>query len=549
MIKILVNNQFKRNRISNFKFTKKNIFGFISLFILTISLLTLLGFIVYQVTETFYRLELEDVYLTTVFFILILVLTIFETINIIKQLYLSNDNQIYFKLPIKKEEIFLSKIIYIYLKQVLISLIFLFVTAFIYGLVSDKSVYYYLKLVIISILLPLFPLLFATIISIPLSSIIKYLKRNKILLLISLIITISLLFIGYIFFINIILKFINITTSGTNYLSIEKIEIIKNSINNLKISKLFYILLISNPTNFFIKLLYLIIIITILTIISYYLLKYFYFKIINNQNEKRKYCLKRNIKIKKPLKSILIKEIKILIRNPNYAFQTIIINILMPLFIILTIKLTKEAGELKIGKEIIPGVTFLTFLIFILLANCFQGTIISREKNSYYISKIIPVNKIKQLLIRISFGFILNIIMISISMILLLILNYINLKDGLLIYILSIIFLIGYTSYLVEKDYKNPNLDSLEGGLDEGLNLYNNLLYGLIITVFLGMLYIIVPYFQKLFPITRTFKILGFIIISLNEKTANILLYSIIIITILLYSIRGIIKFIKVVKK
>ena len=203
MIKILVNNQFKRNRISNFKFTKKNIFGFISLFILTISLLTLLGFIVYQVTETFYRLELEDVYLTTVFFILILVLTIFETINIIKQLYLSNDNQIYFKLPIKKEEIFLSKIIYIYLKQVLISLIFLFVTAFIYGLVSDKSVYYYLKLVIISILLPLFPLLFATIISIPLSSIIKYLKRNKILLLISLIITISLLFIGYIFFINI----------------------------------------------------------------------------------------------------------------------------------------------------------------------------------------------------------------------------------------------------------------------------------------------------------------------------------------------------------
>ena len=101
-------------------------------------------------------------------FILLLVLTIYETFTIIKTLYQSKDNHIYLKLPIKKETLFLSKIIYIYLKQIIISFVFLFVTAGIYGLVeTDITIFYYFRLIILSFVVPLLALIFASILSIP----------------------------------------------------------------------------------------------------------------------------------------------------------------------------------------------------------------------------------------------------------------------------------------------------------------------------------------------------------------------------------------------
>ena len=55
------------------------------------------------------------------------------------------------------------------------------------------------------------------------------------------------------------------------------------------------------------------------------------------------------------------KEIKTMTRNPDYAFQAVVLNILMPMFIFLTIRLTHSAGEATVGKEIVPGITFINY--------------------------------------------------------------------------------------------------------------------------------------------------------------------------------------------
>ncbi|MFA7367940.1 MAG: hypothetical protein WC008_06480, partial [Bacilli bacterium] len=121
MIKILVRNHFKRSKPRVTNINAKNIIGYVLLAILTALILGVFGYILLLLTQTFSRLRLPDVYLKTVFFILLIVLTIYEIFNIIKQLYQSKDNNIYLKLPIEKEKIFLSKIIYLYLKQVVIA--------------------------------------------------------------------------------------------------------------------------------------------------------------------------------------------------------------------------------------------------------------------------------------------------------------------------------------------------------------------------------------------------------------------------------------------
>ena len=547
MIRILLKNHLKRNRISNFKITAKNLFGFLALLILSLSLLSLFGFIIYSLTDTFYRLDLEDVYLTVVFFILLIVLTLYEIINIIKQLYQSSDNDIYLKLPVKKEELFVSKVIFIYLQQLLVSFVFLGVTAGVFGIVSHLGFSYYLKLVVIALVLPLLPLSLASLLSVPVSYLQRVFKKNRYLLLLGILLILGAFFFLYISFINIVLKFINLTGTSETSNILHLIPEIRASIKYLNISGLFYKMLIGN--NFFINFTYIVLAIIVLAVGSFFLLKYFYFKALSSQQERTSFSAKKIVKVKGTYATIFSKEMKMLLRNPNLAFQAIVMNILMPVFVILTIMLTDEAGRLAVGEEIVPGITILTILIFILLANGFQGTIVSREKKAYYLSKIIPVKPFKQIFARLSFGLILSAVMLTITTILIIAFDFINAGEAIFVYFMSLAFLIGYTFNAVSRDYKNPQLTSNEGGLDEGVNMFNTLLEGLLVAVFLGLVKIIVPYFVKLFPITRTFKILGFIYISITEKRAYNMLYAVIFLTIGLYALISALRLRKAVKR
>ena len=147
MVITLVKNHFKRSKPRLTNINTKNILSLIMLFVLTAVILSIFGYILYLLTQSFARLRLPDIYLKTVFFILLTVLTVYEVFNIIKQLYQSKDNQIYLKLPVTKEQVFLSKIIYLYIRQLMIALIFLFITAGVYGLVeTDITIYYYVRL-------------------------------------------------------------------------------------------------------------------------------------------------------------------------------------------------------------------------------------------------------------------------------------------------------------------------------------------------------------------------------------------------------------------
>src|SRR5690554_861007 len=191
MVITLIKNHFKRSKPRLNNINTKNILGLILLGLLTVLILGIFGYILLLLTQTFARLRLPDVYLKTVFFILLGVLTIYEVFNIIKQLYQSKDNHIYLKLPIEKEKIFLSKIIYIYLRQLLISFVFLFATAGIYGFVeTDITIFYFFRLIIIAIIIPFLSLILASLLSIPVSFIMGYIKKNKFLLIASITIVI-----------------------------------------------------------------------------------------------------------------------------------------------------------------------------------------------------------------------------------------------------------------------------------------------------------------------------------------------------------------------
>ena len=547
MIKILVRNHFKRSKPRLTNINAKNIIGYVLLAILTALILGVFGYILLLLTQTFSRLRLPDVYLKTVFFILLIVLTIYEIFNIIKQLYQSKDNNIYLKLPIEKEKIFLSKIIYLYLKQVVIALVFLFITAGVYGLVeSDITIFYYLRLLVIAFIVPFLSLVLASLLSVPVSYLLGYIKKSKVLLIVSLTVIIGAFFLIYIQFINVVLSFIDLTSSGSSPV-IDPVIIanLKETVNKLYLSSIFYNLLMNE--SFLISLIIIVSLITVLLVGSYFLLKFFYFKALNKENERIDVEITKEIKQSNPALAVFKKELKTLTRNPDYAFQAIILNILMPIFIFLTIRLTFKAGEATVGKEIVPGISLLTILIFILLTNSFQGMILSREKEAHYITKIIPVKMSKQIFSKIAFGYILNLVMLLITTTLITSLNYITLIEGIVVLVLSLIFSTGYTLILVATDFKNPQLTSNVGGFDEGMNMYKNLFIGLFLAIIVGVIFSVTPFIRKLFFDQRVFKFFNIFVIKLDANKINYLLYGTMMIILILYLLVSAISFKKAV--
>ncbi|HHW79978.1 MAG TPA: hypothetical protein GX742_04135 [Acholeplasmataceae bacterium] len=547
MVITLIKNHFKRSKPRLNNINTKNILGLILLGILSVLILGIFGYILLLLTQTFARLRLPDVYLKTVFFILLGVLTIYEVFNIIKQLYQSKDNHIYMKLPIEKEKVFLSKIIYLYLKQLAISLVFLFATAGIYGFVeTDITFFYFIRLLVIALIIPFLSLILASLLSIPVSFIMGYIRKNKFLLIASITIVIGAFFIVYIQFINVVLSFIDLTSASSSpIIDPLIIENLRASTNNLYISSLFYNLLMNQ--SFIQSLLILVLVLGALMIGVYFLLKYFYFKALNKENERIDVEIKKEVKLNKPVIAIFKKELITLTRNPDYAFQAVVLNVLMPIFIFLTIRLTYRAGEATVGREIVPGITLLTVLVFILLTNSFQGMIISREKEAHYITKIIPVKIIHQLFAKIGFGYILNFLMTIVTITIVTSMQYINLMEGIVIFILSIIFSTGYTLTLVSSDYENPQLTSNEGGFEEGLNMYKTLFVGLFLAIIVGVVFSVTPFIRKLFLSQRVFEFFGLFVIKLDANKINYLLYGAIVLILLIYMIISIIRIRKVV--
>ena len=276
MVITLVKNQLKRGKPRVNQMHTKNIVGVVLLAILTATILGIFGYILFLLTHSFARLRLPDIYLKTVFFILIVVLTVFEIFNIIKELFQSKDNQIYLKLPITKEQLFMSKMIYLYIRQLIISLVFLAVTAGVYGLVeTDITIFYYVRLVVVAFVIPFLSLIISSFLSIPVSAILGFLKKHKIILLLSLIFVIGVFFVVYIQFINVVLSFINLTSLSTSpVIDPLVIEGLRNATDGLLLTNVFYNLLMNEQ--FIMNLLIIIAVISVLMVGVYFLLKYYY---------------------------------------------------------------------------------------------------------------------------------------------------------------------------------------------------------------------------------------------------------------------------------
>ena len=175
--------------------------------------------------------------------------------------------------------------------------------------------------------------------------------------------------------------------------------------------------------------------------------------------------------------------------------------------------------------------------------------IISREKEAHFITRIIPIKILKQLFAKISFGYILNLTMIITTMLIVTSFGYITIVEGVVVFLLSVIFSTGYTVILISSDYENPQLTTNVGGFEEGLNMYKNLFMGLFLSIIVGVVFSVTPFIRKLFESRRVFSIFDNIVIIITADTINYMLYGTILFIIITYFLLSLLRLRKVVKE
>lgn len=466
LTKVLIKNSFQKYNENN---KNKNIVGKVILYILLGAyLMGIFAFLSYGLISTLKQANQESMFIG-IFLLGLALLTIIQSIiSATNVFYFSKDIEYILPLPLKPKEILISKLNVILITEYIMEIIFAVTPITIYGIITLQGPMFYIISLLVLIVFPIIPILIATFIIMIIMSFSKRFKNKDRFRLIAPLIGIIL---------AVIMSF---SLSGTtNYSEEDLLNSLKqaNSMvemvsDNLPIIKPAINAIVNSSLVEFLKLLG----ITLILYIVFILIgnKIYFRGVIGNLSsgtKKGKEVKLKKIKTNSIGKSYIIKEFKVLLKNPIFFIQCVLPSVLMPIiflgiFIVtLNTNNSQEAlNEFKsvlgiyietpIGLAIIISVTeFLTSMLYI------APTVISRDGQNAIFMKYIPISYYKQLIYKgipnIFFGTITSTIVIAFI--------YILAKPSLLflltVFIINLILLILQTLLMELVDLRKPKLE------------------------------------------------------------------------------------------
>ncbi|MBU3145920.1 ABC transporter permease [Clostridium sp. CF012] len=413
--------------------------------------------------------------------------------------YFSMDVENLLPLPFKPWHIMGAKFAVVLIYEYLTELIFFLPTIIAYGIKSSGGVLYYTYAVIIFLLLPILPLVIASVINMVIMRFTNIAKNKDRFRLVG-----GLIAMGFAVGINIYTQRFSQDINGS--------EITKmfaegnNSLVDLA-TKMFPSTKIAvnsliNTTNIqgFINLI-LFIIITVAALMIFIILgQTLYFKGVMGVSEtssKRKILtsseLIKNTTQNSSLKVYIFKELKLLFRTPIYFINCVIMNFLWPVFLLIPIFSQKGgSAQLKMLTEFLQnskssGIAlggFFAFMMFVSCSNAIATTAISREGKNLYILKYIPMKYKDQLMAKVLSAVVLGVagmLMVCIVAIVLLKVPFDLVLLMIIVGILGILFT-SFIGIFIDLNFPKLQWDTEQKAVKQNLNV----LISMIICVALG---------------------------------------------------------------
>lgn len=457
-------------------------------------------------------------------FLLLIASFIYSSIEFEKKIFDSEDNVIFSYLPITSFEIFMSKGIMLYIKEVIIILpTFLILNMTVFVTNDTLSLYKVIFSITNSLLLPIIPMCYATFFCIPIHKIKSYFKAHPIQ-------SSSVVLVAMIIFCLLY------TTAFDN---IEQI-IISGKITSLfsedTMNTILSFTKYSYPSNLFVNFIYkkeliisfliLFAIITVVVIISTLYINKYLTKVFNNSIIRKKHNTHGTAKFRglNPYVSLFIKEFRTTITSPNYSFICFSNIIVTP---IMAFSLTKILVDMM-GKMIgLSNLQFETALIVSLLFACstnsYCSTNISRDGHMALVMKTMPISNIGLLSVKTIYCSIIMILANILTAIIFIAYKIVAPIPALAILVITTFVCTSQILLGTKLDLKHPKFARNSDEIDEGNdNIATVQTFGFLIIVFIAGTFFLSSYKSIKFAY---FNHIMAIVISILSLAFSCLLY------------------------
>jgi len=455
--------------------------------------------------ELFY-INTDANFLTAIVLILQILNIVSTTVSMTKGFYESKDNMILLSLPTKGDEVFSSKVVVYYLKDLVATLYSTITLLIAFGLVSKASFYYYFATLLTTFFLPLITTLICSLLTIPLMFVIKLLKKVPWVSVILGTAALVLVAFGIKEIDNIVqTKFGSTIRLKGVYnaliMGVNKI-IIYLANNSLYIKWLRTILFIDQSyfVQFGIHFLYMFLLILITLLLNIFLSKPLFFKLSSASLEQASTKEHKKIKEKEvsTFKAFFNKELIIASRNISGLLSDYALIIVLPFYLYFLNIFFNRLSLTGLGSVATTSIFILISLMIITSSNSSSAVALSKEGAEFVLLKTSPAETSKICWAKLVINFIVTNVFILISIVLLGILNVFDINQ--LIY-LFIVFVLGNLAHILksmEIDLNHPMMHDFENSSNKNnTNESKSITQGIIIALIPAVLNLIYKYFIK----------------------------------------------------
>lgn len=421
-----------------------------------------------------------------------LISLIFAIGNVINTLYLCRDNEMLVCLPVTPNQLFISKLLMIYINELFVNTMMalpLFITLGSFSLFTF-GLSYYLSIPFMLIALPILPIVAAAFISIPLMRIIRFLKKHTVLSIIVVFSLVAVCLWGYMSVIGSVAGEFNIVTDpyGTG----RKINAFIANLGS-KIPMYFSIATAMQSFSKWYYFIFFILITGALAVATVFFTRHFFFKIAmsNLENTIKTKPNKKKFKKQGHLMTLLKKEILCVFRSSSDVFEYFLFTLLMPFIVFSYDKLFTTLVVDQAGEQMKAGAHLMAVAIIAMLSNISSASAVSRDGMNFYTSKMIPVNYYSQIFAKFFFNAMFTVAALIVTALVSLIFYPAwQIALGTLAVAMAAV---GHIAYSIDTDIKNPtvNLQGDEKSSSVSKSTPKSLIYGVVIGAVLGLIVMI----------------------------------------------------------
>lgn len=378
-------------------------------------------------------------------------------------IFKEKDRLLLSSLPITSDDIIISKVIYIYLYEVLNLFVLASPILITYGVLHNLKTAFYIFSILFPFFIATFNIGITMLLLIPYNYIYNFLKRRYIIqIIVSALLVIGLCFV-YKYILELFLNVIN--NSKLDYVFSESFMKTIHNVTNYFVPVSSYIHMITSKENLLNNTTIFLGVCLLFLVLGFFLASGLYKKSLNSSNQN-----KENIKIKqKPIKSIkkalISKELILIFRNSNFLFTYTALVIMQPFFAFVVIHslnaLLYENLEMFLlyYPEMINGINLTIILLFSSIIGAGSIESLSREEKGLITIKQIPVSPITQTVIKISITSVISIISLLITDIVLISTGAINATIFWISLLIGVLFTVELNILGLFLDLKRLDID------------------------------------------------------------------------------------------